>query len=139
MVLALFEIVGPDFAVFGQKDYQQQLLIRRMVEDLHVPVEIVTEPTVREADGLAMSSRNRYLGPEERKAAAVLSRALRPRGGRRSRRASGMPTGFDRFLTVRYHWNASVRLDYAEVADADSLEPLGDRVDPGRPLAVAAR
>ena len=76
VVLALFEIVRPDLAVFGQKDYQQQLLIRRMVEDLHVPVEIVTEPTVREADGLAMSSRNRYLDAEERKAAAGPSRAL---------------------------------------------------------------
>ena len=76
VVLALFEIVRPDLAIFGQKDYQQQLLIRRMVEDLHVPVEIVTEPTVREPDGLAMSSRNRYLSPEERQAATVLYRGL---------------------------------------------------------------
>ena len=93
VVLALFEIVRPDLAVFGQKDYQQQLLIRRMVEDLHVPVEIVTEPTVREADGLAMSSRNRYLDAEERQAATVLSRALGrgARGGRggRARRRPG--------------------------------------------------
>ncbi len=76
VVLKLFEIVGPDLAVFGQKDYQQQLVIRRMVADLHVPVRIVTEPTVREPDGLAMSSRNRYLSPDERRAAAVLHRAL---------------------------------------------------------------
>ena len=76
VVLALFEIVRPDLAVFGQKDYQQQLLIRRMVDDLHVPVDIVIEPTVREADGLAMSSRNRYLSAEERAAATVLHRAL---------------------------------------------------------------
>ena len=72
VVLKLFEIVRPDVACFGQKDYQQQLVIRRMVEDLHLAVEIDTCPTIREADGLAMSSRNRYLNPEERKAAVVL-------------------------------------------------------------------
>ena len=93
VVLALFEIVRPDLAIFGQKDYQQQLLIRRMVEDLHVPVDIVIEPTVREADGLALSSRNRYLSAEERAAATVLYRALLSgaRGGRpgRARRRPG--------------------------------------------------
>ena len=96
VVLKLFEIVRPDLAVFGQKDYQQQLVIRRMVADLHVPVRIVTEPTVREPDGLAMSSRNRYLSPAERQAAAVLHRRLDagPAGG--ARRARGRPTGFDR-------------------------------------------
>ena len=76
VVLKLFEIVRPDLAVFGQKDYQQQLVIRRMVADLHVPVRIVTEPTVREPDGLALSSRNRYLNPDERRAARVLHEAL---------------------------------------------------------------
>ena len=95
VVLKLFEIVRPDLAVFGQKDYQQQLVIRRMVADLHVPVRIVTEPTVREPDGLAMSSRNRYLNPAERQAAAVPSRALDagPAGGPRG---EDRPTGFDR-------------------------------------------
>ena len=79
VVLKLFEIVRPDLACFGQKDYQQQLLIRRMVQDLHLNVEIDTCPTIREADGLAMSSRNRYLNPGERKAATVLFRALKTR------------------------------------------------------------
>ena len=77
VVLKLLQMVGPDLAFFGAKDYQQQLVIRQMVRDLDVPVRIVTEATVREPDGLAMSSRNRYLNPAERTAAAVLSRALR--------------------------------------------------------------
>ena len=95
--------VRPDLACFGQKDYQQQLLIRRMIEDLHVPVELVVVPTVREQDGLAMSSRNRYLDPDQRKAAAVLFRAL-GHAASQSPAANAMPTGFDRFLTGRYHW-----------------------------------
>ncbi len=96
VVLKLFEIVRPDLAVFGQKDYQQQLVIRRMVADLHVPVRIVTEPTVREPDGLAMSSRNRYLNPDERRAATVLHAALDASPGGRAGGESDRPTGFDR-------------------------------------------
>ena len=139
VVLALFEIVGPDFAVFGQKDYQQQLLIRRMVEDLHVPVEIVTEPTVREADGLAMSSRNRYLGAEERKAAAVLARALR-RGREAVAAGERDADRVRQILDGTISLEKSARLEYAEVADAETLEPL-TTIDPGRPAValVAAR
>lgn len=76
VVTKLLNIVRPDFVTFGEKDYQQLAVIRRMVRDLHVPVEVVAVPTVREADGLAMSSRNVRLGPQDRAAAAVLSRAL---------------------------------------------------------------
>ncbi len=123
VVLALFEIVRPDLAVFGQKDYQQQLLIRRMIEDLHVPVELVVVPTVREQDGLAMSSRNRYLDPAQRKAASVLYRALQHArdsvaGGERD--ANRVRQGLDRTISLEL----SVRLDYVEVADANSLESL---------------
>src|SRR4029453_10597218 len=71
VVLKLFEIVRPDLAVFGQKDYQQKLLIRGVVEDLHVPLAIAIVPTVREPDGLALSSRNHYLSPALRRAATV--------------------------------------------------------------------
>lgn len=139
VVLALFEIVRPDFAVFGRKDYQQQLLIRRMVEDLHVPVEVLTEPTVREPDGLAMSSRNRYLRAEEREAATVLSRALRlareavAAGERDANRVRQI---LDRTISLE----RLASLDYAEVVDADTLEPLRT-IDPARPAValVAAR
>jgi pantoate--beta-alanine ligase len=139
VVLVLFEIVRPDLSVFGQKDYQQQLLIRRMVEDLHVPVDIVIEPTVREADGLALSSRNRYLSAEERAAATALYRAL----GLAQEAVAQGERDADRvrqILAQRISLELLARLDYAEVADAESLEPLA-RISPARPAValVAAR
>jgi pantoate--beta-alanine ligase len=76
VVARLFALVRPDVAVFGQKDFQQQLVIKRMVEDLHLPMTIVTAPTIREDDGLAMSSRNNYLSDDEREKAPVLYQAL---------------------------------------------------------------
>lgn len=77
VVAKLFHIVGPDVAVFGRKDYQQAALVRQMVSDLDFPITIDVAPTVRELDGLAMSSRNTYLAPDERRSAVALSRALR--------------------------------------------------------------
>ena len=77
VVMRLFSIVQPDVAVFGQKDYQQQLIIRRMVEDLSLPIQIIVGPTLREPDGLAMSSRNSYLNVDERRIAPILYQVLR--------------------------------------------------------------
>ena len=130
VVLKLFTIVQPDVAHFGAKDYQQQLVIRRMVEDLNVHVAVRVVPTVREADGLAMSSRNRYLSPEQRAAATVLSRAL---SSARDAVHAGLRQG-DRvrqILRETIECERLANLDYAEVADADTLEPLGDW-EPGR-------
>ena len=139
VVLKLFSIVGPDLAFFGTKDYQQLQVIRRMVEDLDLPVVIRPVKTVREADGLAMSSRNRYLDPDHRRAAVVLSRAL-------DRAAEAVQAGerdADRvrqILRETVESECLVRLDYAEVAEANSLERAVE-VGPGHPTValLAAR
>jgi len=137
VVLKLLEIVRPDLAVFGQKDYQQQLLIRRMIEDLHVPVTLRTYPTVREPDGLALSSRNRYLDPGQRQAAAGLYRALE-----RAKHAVALgQRQADRIRQILRETLESERLvkvDYAEVAEAETLEPLGDLGKGRRAVALLA-
>jgi pantoate--beta-alanine ligase len=125
VVLKLLGITQPDIAFFGQKDYQQQLIIRRMVADLDVPVTIRTVPTEREGDGLAMSSRNRYLGEDDRRAAVVLFQALE--------RARAMVLAGEvdanrvrQELTRTIESERLARLDYAEVADAETLEPIAE-------------
>jgi len=122
VVLKLFEIVRPDLAFFGEKDYQQLLVIRRMVDDLNVPVEIRPVPTVREEDGLALSSRNRYLDPDQRRAARVLSQALQ----RAKQAVADGERSADRvrqILRERIELEGWANLDYAEVADAETLDP----------------
>jgi pantoate--beta-alanine ligase len=139
MVLKLFTIVAPNVAYFGEKDYQQLLVIRRLVEDLNVPVAVRAVATVREPDGLALSSRNRYLDPAERQAATVLSRALRQ--ARDLVEHGQYDAGRVRqVLQETLESQAGVALDYADVADAETLEPLV-RLDPGRRAValVAAR
>ncbi|MBX6352621.1 MAG: pantoate--beta-alanine ligase [Thermoflavifilum sp.] len=136
VVAKLLHIVGPDRAYFGQKDGQQVVLVRRMVEDLNFPVEIITVPTVREADGLAKSSRNVYLTPEERPHATVLYRALQDakaaiEAGERS--AQRIRDRMVKMISAE----PMVRLDYAEVVSADTLEPLTD-IEGRVMLAVAA-
>lgn len=123
VVLKLFNIVRPDLAFFGWKDAQQLVLLRRMVRDLDVETDIVGLPIVREPDGLAMSSRNGYLSPEERRAATVLSRSLEKaeeavRAGERDARKLA--------ALVRSAVAAEplARLDYVEVVDESNLEPL---------------
>ncbi|MFO0959789.1 MAG: pantoate--beta-alanine ligase [Isosphaeraceae bacterium] len=125
VVMKLFQIVGPDLAFFGRKDYQQLAVIRAMVADLNVPVTIRPVDTVREGDGLAMSSRNRYLDPDERKAATTLSRALAEAS---AAVAAGeqSPDRVRQILRRRIESERLARLDYAEVADPDTLRPLGE-------------
>lgn len=123
VVLKLLNLIAPDAAYFGQKDYQQSLVIRRLVDDFDVPVEIHVCPTVREPDGLALSSRNVYLSPEERRAALTLSGALRRaeqlvREGVRD--ADWIVEEMNSLLASQ----PGVRVEYAVVADADTLAPL---------------
>src|SRR5580658_8218226 len=118
VVLKIFNIVGPDLAVFGEKDYQQAAVIRRMVRDLNVPVKIVTAPTFREPDGLAMSSRNRYLNPAERAQAPVIRRALLlARAARYSR-----PAGLARLVRREISAAPLARIEYIQVLDAATLD-----------------
>ena len=123
IVLKLFNMVLPDIAFFGQKDYQQQLLIRHLVDDLNVPVEIRTCPTVRESDGLAMSSRNAYLSSEEHQTALALSQALKiAEQSLRDDRQS--PTEARARMIEHLTSTPGLVLDYATVADSHSLEEL---------------
>lgn len=123
VVLKLFHLVRPDAAVFGKKDYQQLAIIRRMARDLDVPVEIVGCETVREADGLAMSSRNRYLSAEERRQAPAVRRALlllRDRWRSGERDAGAWRAVFAKELAAQA---PLARIDYIECVDRDTLEP----------------
>ena len=136
VVCKLFNIVEPDIAFFGQKDAAQVAIIRRMVRDLDIPVEIAVCPIVREADGLAMSSRNTYLDLQQRKAALVLYRSLqkvkREFESGESNAAKLAEQGRKLFAQ-----EPSVRLDYLEIVAPDNLEAL-DNIESSALVAVAA-
>jgi pantoate--beta-alanine ligase len=136
IVLKLFNLVQPDVAFFGRKDYQQSLVIRRMVADLDVPITIRVCPTVREADGLAMSSRNAYLSPTDRGRALVISRSLR--------RAAELVAAGERDAAIVlaqmqaiYATAPEVRIDYAVLVDPDTLAPV-ERIGGPTLAAIAA-
>ncbi len=125
VVLKLLNLVRPDLAVFGEKDAQQLAVVRRMAEDLLLGVRIVAGATVREDDGVAMSSRNVRLSPEERQAARVLYRALRLAGEEiRRLGAGGSADEVRRVLRGALGEEPAARIDYAEVVDAASFQPV---------------
>jgi pantoate--beta-alanine ligase len=134
VVTKLLHLTKPDVAVFGQKDAQQLVLVRRMVRDLDFAVEVVGVPTVREPDGLALSSRNVYLSPSDRDAALALHRALKAG-------ETAAPQGFQAVLdaaTAVIRQEKGVDLDYLALVDPETLRPL-DRSHDAALLAVAAR
>jgi pantoate--beta-alanine ligase len=136
VVARLFGLVQPDRAYFGRKDYQQLRVVQRMTEDLRLPIEIVPMPTIRDADGLALSSRNQYLDPEERQAALALSRSLREVQAMYAageRRAAALRQCVRDVLSAQ----PRVRVQYAAIVDALELTPVRTLEQPAL-VALAA-
>lgn len=123
VVAKLFHLVQPTKAYFGQKDYQQLTILRRMVQDLHFPLEIVMCPTVREPDGLAMSSRNAYLSAEERQRAVCLYQSLME-AERALRQGERRIEELQRMMAAKVNSTAGVLLDYATIVDPHTLVEL---------------
>lgn len=125
VVLKLFHIVRPHWAVFGQKDAQQTIILRRMVRDLNLDVDLLVQPIVREVDGLALSSRNQYLSGEERKAATILFRSLelaRQAWLRGERESAVLLRGVRELIDSE----SLARLDYAAIVSVEDLRPLAE-------------
>jgi pantoate--beta-alanine ligase len=139
VVAKLFNIAGPCAAFFGEKDYQQLAIVRRMARDLDFPVQVVGCPIVREPDGVALSSRNVYLTPAEREAAPVLHRALQA-GAASILAGERSGAAVRRLMSDIVGAEPLARLDYAEVVRADSLDPVGElTADQEIRLLVAAK
>ncbi len=135
VVLKLFNIVKPDRAYFGQKDAQQLAVIRRMVKDLNVDTEIVGCPIVREADGLAKSSRNTYLNPDERKAALILSRSLKL-GRELIENGETDSKAVIKAITDSINTEPLAKIDYVDVVDFDTITPV-DKIGKSVLVAIA--
>lgn len=137
VVAKLFHVVGPDLAVFGRKDFQQSVLVRRMARDLNMPVEIELAPIVREEDGLAVSSRNQYLDDEERRRARAVPESLREvrEAYRRGERSPPALARHGRRILAE----AGAEVDYVEVVTPDTLETPPEPAPPESVCAVAAR
>lgn len=135
VVLKLFNIVKPDRAYFGQKDAQQLAVIKRMVKDLNVDTEIVGCPIVREADGLAKSSRNTYLNPDERKAALILSRSLKL-GRELIENGETDAKAVIKAITDSINTEPLAKIDYVDVVDFDTITPV-DKIGKSVLVAIA--
>jgi pantoate--beta-alanine ligase len=135
VVAKLFNIVQPAAAVFGQKDAQQVFLVRRMVRDLDLPVTIEVEPTVREEDGLALSSRNRYLDASDRRAAVMLSAALTDASDAASRGTAAAREA----ARMRLEPEQAVKLDYLVIVDPATFLPVADDYRGPASMLIAAR
>ena len=135
VVLKLFQIVQPHIALFGEKDYQQLQVIRQMVHDVMCPVAIIPIPTVREADGLALSSRNQYLSATERAQALAIPRALFAAQAHATQTRD--PAALCDFVRDQFRGASITRIDYIAIVDADSLAPLATLDRPAR-LCIAA-
>jgi pantoate--beta-alanine ligase len=136
VVAKLLIAAEPDRAFFGQKDAAQVAVLRRMTADLALPVELVVCPIVREPDGLAMSSRNRYLSAEERRQALVLSRAIQA-ARRLAQAGEQKATAFIEVARQVFSTQPAVRIDYIALVDWATLEPV-EEIVPGSLFAVAA-
>jgi pantoate--beta-alanine ligase len=136
VVAKLFHIIEPNVAFFGQKDAAQVVIVKKMVRDLDLPVEIVVCPIVREADGLALSSRNAYLNPEQRRSATVLHRALMQVQSLAEKGEQTSSKLIDAAQRV-FREEPAVRVDYVEIVDNETLDPVED-VSRGALVAVAA-
>jgi pantoate--beta-alanine ligase len=135
VVTKLFNLLAPTAAVFGRKDYQQLAIIRRMVRDLNFPIEIIGVPTVREADGLALSSRNQYLNSEERAEATILYRAMtrvKELAEREEHSVTKLIDAARDVISPAKH----ARMDYITIVDAENLEPL-EKLRPNALIALA--
>jgi pantoate--beta-alanine ligase len=137
IVAKLFNACGPTRAYFGEKDFQQLRVVQRMVDDLLFPVHIVAIPTMREPDGLALSSRNAYLSPEERNAAPALFRALQL-GARLAREGERDVAALGRAMQHEIESDPNITLQYLTIVDRSSLEPLEVLEEPGQARTLVA-
>jgi pantoate--beta-alanine ligase len=137
VVAKLLHLTRPDYATFGEKDAQQLTLVRRLVTDLNFPVEIIAVPTLREPDGLARSSRNRYLSPSERATALALSRALTAAGAETT--AAGARAAARAVLAEATAQDPPLALDYLALVDPDDFTEVSDAHTGEAVMALAAR
>lgn len=137
VVAKLFNIVEPDIAIFGEKDYQQLAVLRKMVEDLNMNVQILAHPTVRENDGLAMSSRNKYLTPEQRKNALVLFRTLKA-AGERVKQGERSTAVLKSEAVKMIEQVPECTIDYVDIVDPVMLTPL-ERIGDRAVMALAVK